>query len=117
MPRLKSNTHRWIIVIGMVIAGIVAVVSPYVITDTIQGRVTGKQGQAGAGNYIIFVRKPNGTMESLGNKDTYLRFKFNSTDIQGSAEVGKTYNFQVLGYRSHFWSAYRNIVDLEEVAQ
>jgi hypothetical protein len=116
MAKISSNT-RWIVAAIVIVLSLYGVFSPYFITAEVVGKVTGKQGQAGQGNYIIFIKTPDGPMESLANFDTWKRFKFNSTDIQGGAEVGHTYKFKVLGYRNQMLSMYRNIITYEEVPQ
>jgi hypothetical protein len=55
--------------------------------------------------YIVFTDK-----ETFENTDSWLNLKFNSSDVQGSLEPGKTYTCDVYGKRIPFLSMYRNIV-------
>ena len=48
------------------------------------------------------------------NTDEWIRGKWNSSDIQGSLEVGKTYTVVVVGYRIPFLSCYENIISVGE---
>lgn len=50
--------------------------------------------------------------EVFRNSDTFLFFKFNSTDVQNKFEVGKTYDVKVSGWRVPFFSWYRNIIEV-----
>lgn len=60
--------------------------------------------------YIVFTNK-----EVFENTDSLLRGKFNSSDIQGQLQRGCTYDFEVYGFRNHFLSTYRNIIDVKPV--
>jgi len=51
--------------------------------------------------------------EVLENTDSFLFGKFNSSDLYGKIEVGKTYKVLVAGWRIPFWSMYRNIIRFE----
>lgn len=51
----------------------------------------------------------------LCNKDGLYIFKFNSGDIEMQLREGKTYKVTYKGKRSHFWSWYPNITDIEEI--
>tara|TARA_Y100000034_G_C6891527_1_gene410228 strand:+ start:224 stop:637 length:414 start_codon:yes stop_codon:yes gene_type:complete len=93
-------------------------VKPYFwATWTGPATVTSTQGEAGEGNYIVFVEYADGSKESIQNVDCWWRFKINSTDIQaemkGAEGKDKTYRFKVLGRRLHIWSSYRNMLTYE----
>lgn len=53
--------------------------------------------------------------ETFENVDSMLFGKFNSSDLQGKLEIGKTYKCEVLGWRVQILSMYRNLIDCEEV--
>ena len=59
--------------------------------------------------YLIYTDK-----EVFKDSDSIFKRKFNSSDIYGKVKVGKTYKFKVYWFRSHFWSQYRNILEMEE---
>ncbi|MNC80987.1 hypothetical protein D3C75_1339710 [compost metagenome] len=51
------------------------------------------------------------------NTDSLWETKFNSSDIYAELEVGKTYKFEVYGFRIAFWSKYENIVEVQEIEE
>ncbi len=62
--------------------------------------------------YLVYT--PTGTYR---NTDDALNLKFNSSDIQGRLEWGKSYKVQTVGWRIGFLSMYPNIIKVEsEVA-
>ena len=60
--------------------------------------------------YLVFTDN-----EVLENTDCLILLKWNSSDIYGGLEVGKTYRFRVYGWRWRFMSWYRNIISVEKV--
>ena len=48
------------------------------------------------------------------NGDSLSFLKFDSSDIYGQLEVGKTYTAKVAGWRIRFLSMYENIISLQE---
>jgi len=59
--------------------------------------------------YLIFTEK-----ETFENTDSIAFFKFNSSDIYGRIDEGKTYRAKVSGIRVPFFSWYRNIIEIQE---
>lgn len=53
--------------------------------------------------------------ETFENVDTLIKGKFNSSDVYGQLERGKTYNCKVHGWRNGFFSMYRNIINCSEI--
>jgi len=51
--------------------------------------------------------------EVLKNVDSLYGLKYNSSDIYGKLEIGKTCSFKVIGWRVRFMSMYRNIIDVK----
>lgn len=51
--------------------------------------------------------------EVFRNTDTLMKWKFNSSDLQGKLEKGKTYHCKVYGWRINFISTYRNLINCE----
>jgi len=49
--------------------------------------------------------------------DSWLMGRFDSSDLYGKIEVGKTYKVKVGGKRDHFLSAYPCIHEVEEVKE
>lgn len=60
--------------------------------------------------YLIFTNN-----EVFENQDSWLRFKFNSSDMYNEMKVGTTYKAKVYGWRVRFLSWYRNVVSVEVV--
>jgi hypothetical protein len=59
--------------------------------------------------YLIFTNK--GVFE---NTDSYLQFKFDSSDVYGALKPESTYKVKINGLRIPFLSMYKNILNVEE---
>lgn len=84
----------------------------YTIEVTDKERVNYDDG----GKYLIYGRTGDDTIV-IENTDSLLRGKFNSSDVYAKIEVGKTYEFTVVGYRIPILSNYENIIDFKEVSE
>jgi hypothetical protein len=84
---------------------------PHFSRDTITARVEDKEVKrySNKDKYLIFTDK--GVFE---NTDSWIELKFNSSDLYGKLEKGKTYDFRVYGWRIPLLSKYRNIVRARE---
>ena len=94
----------------------------YTITVTDKERVvkTDKKSSDNSTNvesyYLVW-----GTDQTTGeefvfeNVDSLIRFKFNSSDIQGQLHEGETYNITVIGLRIPFLSEYQNIISVDKI--
>lgn len=80
-----------------------------VITVKDKERITTGSGEDLESKYLVY-----GEEEVFENTDSWLFFKFSSSDFQGELEVGKTYNVKVAGWRIPFMSSYRNIVEIKK---
>lgn len=69
-------------------------------------RVTNSKG----GKYLVFTDR-----EVLQNTDCLILWKWDSSDVYGALVAGKTYRFEVYGWRWGFMSWYRNIVAADVV--
>ena len=69
------------------------------------------------GKYLIFSKDEAGEMQVLEITDSVLRFRFDSSDLYGKIEIGKTYRFTVCGSRVQIFSWYPNIYEFEEIAK
>lgn len=58
--------------------------------------------------YLVFCEN-----ETFELTDSLLYGKFNSSDMYGNIQSGKTYTFKVVGWRNHFASMYRNIIEIK----
>lgn len=69
-------------------------------------RITSKN----SGYYLIYTAGPTYTI-----KDTFVFGRFNSSDLYGHLQVGKTYNCEVAGWRIPLFSKYQNIINCKGV--
>lgn len=86
----------------------------YVSSDTIEITIESKErvvtgsGDSISSKYLIYTDK--GVFECT---DSWLFFKFNSSDIYSKLKDGKTYKVHVAGWRIQFFSSYKNIISIE----
>ena len=64
-------------------------------------------GKVSECRYLVFTDQ--GVYE---NTDSFLHFKFGSSDVHNDLEVGKTYNVKTNWYRVPFFSMYQNILEI-----
>lgn len=83
--------------------------------QTVTVKVTGKEritesdGNKGVQSYYL-IYSDSGTYKL---EDELFYGNFNSSDWYGRIHVGKTYNFDLIGYRIGWLSSYQNIVKME----
>ena len=77
--------------------------------------VTDKHPSPNSGEYLIFCKDSSGETLVFRNEDSLIKGKFNSSDFYGQIEVGKTYNFTIVGSRVPFLSMYPNIISFAKV--
>lgn len=84
---------------------------PYTTAEEVSVTVTGKERAPSnrGGFYMVFTKE-----ETFKNEDSKAYLKFNSSDVQGKLELGKTYKLKVYGFRIPILSKYRNIVKIYE---
>lgn len=84
---------------------------PHLCRETITATVKDKEVKRykGIDKYLIFTDK--GVFE---NTDSWVELKFNSSDLYGKLERGKSYNLRVYGWRIPFLSKYKNITRAKE---
>ena len=73
--------------------------------ETITIKKTERISNEGESYYLVFTE--DGVYK---NVDSWLFLKFNSSDVQGQLEEGKTYNVKVAGWRISLASMYENII-------
>ena len=103
-----------IIIVVLAIAVIVSVFTSfndteYVVTVTDKERVVDGESSS----YLVFTEDEQGNVMVFENTDNLLRWKFDSSNIQGQLKVGNTYRITVVGYRVPFLSMYQNIIEIE----
>jgi hypothetical protein len=74
--------------------------------------VTGKENVVSAkdSRYLVFTDS-----ETFQVDDSFLFWRFNSSDIYGQIREGQEYSCRVAGWRVPFLSMYRNILELREL--
>ena len=84
----------------------------YIVTVTDKERVVGGESSS----YLVFTEDKHGNVIVFENTDNLLRWKWDSSNVQGQLKVGETYKLTVVGYRVPFLSMYQNIIKIEGVA-
>lgn len=88
----------------------------YSVTITDKERITESSKDSGsASKYFVFVDDENGNSLVFENMDCFMRWKFNSSNLQGKLKEGNTYKITVIWYRVPFLSWYQNIIKAEEL--
>lgn len=79
--------------------------------------VTGKERivEDFSSKYLVFSEDTHGNVLVFENTDSLLRWKWDSSNIQGQLKEGNTYKIVVVGFRVPFLSMYQNIIKVEEV--
>lgn len=83
----------------------------YIVTVTDKERVVDGESSS----YLVFTEDEQGNVRVFENTDNLLRWKWDSSNVQGQLKVGETYKLTVVGYRVPFLSMYQNIIKIEGV--
>ena len=83
----------------------------HVVTVTVTDKGI-KQTNNGS-KYLIYCTKANGEVETYEITDNFARGQFDSSNKYGTIQIGKTYNFNVIGVRIPYLSQYANIIGIE----
>lgn len=123
----KRMRVRQFCIVGIIIVFIVAALAisiplnfndhSYTITVTDKERVVSRSGENTSSKYLVFGDTSDDESVVFENTDKFLRFKFNSSNIQGSLKEGHTYKITVVGVRVSFMSMYENILKAEEITE
>ena len=122
--RRYFDTDRFIIGIFIALAVVVAVggiiysIAANYNEQTYVATVTDKdvKNYNNSSKYLVFTKTEDGETRVFSVEDSLLRFRWNSSDVYGEIEVGKTYRFTVVGFRIEILSMYENIIDFEEIS-
>ena len=100
------------VVIGIIIApSVVKVMNERTVTVTVTDKAVKRgSGKSAKDCYMIFT--DDTTYEIT---DSLLKWRFDSSDLYGTIEVGQTYEMDVAGFRVPFISAYPNIYSVKIV--
>lgn len=116
---IRKMTGVEIIVVLAIEAVIACILAPGIIKccdeHTVTITVSDKSVKRGKGNeddkYLVYTKEDT-TYEIT---DSLFMGRFDSSDLYGRIEVGKTYECTVAGYRIPFLSMYMNIYEAKEV--
>lgn len=99
------------ILLGMA-ACVLAMLYSYFVADTIMTRITDAQMTKVDGRFMIATED-----RPFVNEDVWYRFKFSSGTVQNDAIrlKGKVVRIKKYGWRMPMFSAYENVVKIEEV--
>ncbi|MFK3936532.1 hypothetical protein ACI2JA_03320 [Alkalihalobacillus sp. NPDC078783] len=105
-----------ILIVGFIGGGIAFTVAEYNNKQSFEITVTDKEakGDSSSSKYLVFTKTDEET-KVFQVTDALFAGKFNSSDIYGSLEVGKTYSVDTIGFRIPFLSTYENIMEFKEV--
>jgi len=115
--KLKDNLKMAAAVVA-VVGGLAALVGwPHLSRDTYRAKVTDKERvvDGDSNRYLVFTELEDGRTRVFENTDSTLEWKFNSSDLQGKLQEGKTYDIDTYGVRAPFFSWYENIIGVREV--
>jgi hypothetical protein len=106
------KTRRFKAVLIGIAAVIFLILYSYFVADTVQTRITDAQMTKVDGRYMIATE-----YRPLVNTDVWYRFKFNSGTVQNEAVrlKGKVVKIKKYGWRMPLFSAYENVVKIQEV--
>lgn len=115
---MKKGFSTWGIIAAIGFAGVVIGIGIFAsgylqesnVTFTVKDkeRVVDRDGEGS--RYLIWSED-----ETFENVDSLIKGKFNSSDLYGRLEEGKTYDCKVYGWRNGFFSWYRNLIGCNEV--
>jgi hypothetical protein len=111
MKKLFKGVKVKLILIGIA-ACILIMLYSYFVADSVQTRITDAQMTKVDQRYMIATE-----YRPFVNYDAWYRFKFNSGSIQNEAIrlKGKTVKIKKYGWRIPLFSAYENVVKIQEV--
>lgn len=112
---MKTVAKQGILIFLIIVVAVTAIDfigSSYYSEDKITGTVLDKERvvKDQSSYYLIYT-----DTETFTIQDSTIKWRFDSSDVYGHIEEGKTYEFTVFGWRSGFFSMYRNIISYEEV--
>lgn len=125
----KSSKVKFIVVAVVAVLVVVFGIKVFNFNDTeYTATITGKDritesskdsdgNRKTSSKYLVFADDENGNSLVFENTDCLIRWKFNSSNVQGQLKEGNTYKITVIGYRVPFLSWYQNIIKVEEVRE
>ncbi len=120
--RKNIDAVVWFVVTVLIVVIIIGVgiaynvnETTYTITVTDKERITQKSEDGISSKYLVFGDDENGNPLVFQNTDTFWKWKWNSSNIQGELKIGYTYKITVVGFRVPFFSMYENIVEVAPI--
>jgi hypothetical protein len=116
MSDLGRKVRNWALKIGAGASIILGLTAPHWDRDVYIAKVTEKERVVNgeSSKYLIFTELKDGRVRVFENTDSFIEFKFNSSDLYGKLKEGKTYELRTYGWRIPFLSKYENIIGAEE---
>ncbi len=116
MSDLGKKVRNWALKIGAGVSIAVGLTAPHWDRDVYIAKVTEKERVVNgeSSKYLIFTELKDGGVRVFENTDSFIEFKFNSSDLYGKLKEGKTYELRTYGWRIPFLSKYENIIGAEE---
>lgn len=110
----KGFSRLLVIVIFVAVmcsVGIIHIANEYLKESEIEIMVKDKERVVynNGSKYLVWTEN-----EVFKNTDQLLKWKFNSSDLQGKLEKGKAYRCKVYGWRISILSKYRNLISCED---
>ena len=65
--------------------------------------------------YLVYTKDSKGDVMVFSVEDRFWIGRFDASDDYAKIEIGKTYNFDTVGIRVHFYSSYPCIIDMKEI--
>lgn len=107
----SRETLGFLFLIGLAVVLIGSPILNLVTQDTVMITVKDKERvSSGNSKYLVWTEEG----EVFEDTDVMIFLKYNSSDLYGELQVGRTYVVKVSGVRVRFLSWYRNIIEIIE---
>lgn len=119
MENSKLGSGGWVLIIGLFIIFVIFIMPAMLHLDretytvTITEKAVKKHDKED--RYLVYAKTEDGRTMVFENTDTWLEWKFKSSDVQGSLIIGEKYKVKAYGWRIGMFSMYPNIVKAEWV--
>jgi hypothetical protein len=112
----KSDFVLWATIASMVAVILLPIIiglSIYTHTETGTFTVKGKENviQNKSSKYLVYT-----DVTTYEITDSWIHWRWDSSDVYGNMQVGKTYTATLQGYRVPFLSMYQNVIDPKEIS-
>ena len=113
--RSRKSKVIAIVTVILVILITIPMCSNYYSEKSYKITVTGKEvkNSIDDSKYLIFAKTENGETKTFSIEDSVIKWRWNSSDVYGDVEIGKTYEIKVIGWRIPIISSYENIMKIK----